>query len=208
MAIKESIVMKDSEVKSNVESLELYSDHYPFSLALRIKNFENESEYKKFIRNCEKLVRSSVEYRQWKNYIIDVLGVNTCMVTHERIDEVTIEVHHHLPSLFVLIQTLINKKIEMTEEFSSFDIAQEAIELHFKNKIGYVTLVKTIHEKFHNGYLTVPKDIVRGDYDYFLREYSSFIDDEALEVITQRLSIDTSNCTWSRNDYLVAGVAN
>lgn len=200
--------MKDSEVKSNVESLELYSDHYPFSLALRIKNFENESEYKKFIRNCEKLVRSSVEYRQWKNYIIDVLGVNTCMVTHERIDEVTIEVHHHLPSLFVLIQTLINKKIEMTEEFSSFDIAQEAIELHFKNKIGYVTLVKTIHEKFHNGYLTVPKDIVRGDYDYFLREYSSFIDDEALEVITQRLSIDTSNCTWSRNDYLVAGVAN
>lgn len=200
--------MADSKIKSNVESLELYSDQYPFSLALRIKNFENESEYKKFIRNCEKLLRSCVEYRQWKNYIIDVLGVNTCMITHERIDEVTIEVHHHLPSLFVLIQTLINKKIETTEDFSSFDIAQEAIELHFKNKIGYVTLVKTIHEKFHNGYLTVPKDIVRGDYDYFLREYSSFIDDEALEVITQRLSIDTSNCTWSRNDYLVAGVAN
>ena len=80
--------MKDSKIKSNVENLELYSDQYPFSLALRIKNFENESEYKKFIRNCEKLIRSSVEYRQWKNYIIDVLGVNTCMITNERIDEV------------------------------------------------------------------------------------------------------------------------
>ncbi len=193
--------MADSEIKSNVESLELYSDQYPFSLALRIKNFENETEYKKFIRNCEKLVRGCVEYRQWKNYIIEVLGVNTCMITNERIDEVTIEVHHHIPSLFVLVQTLINKKIEDTEEFSTFDIAQEAIELHFKNKIGYCCLISSIHQKFHNGYLTIPKDLLRGDYEYFLREFSDYIDDEALDIITQRLSITDSNCSWSRNNY-------
>ena len=76
-----------TEVKSNIKNLELYSDNYPFSLPLRIKAFENESEYKKFIKNCEMLVRRCVEYRQWKNYIIDVLGINTCMVTDERIDQ-------------------------------------------------------------------------------------------------------------------------
>jgi len=45
--------LKDEiEVKSNVESLELYSDNYPFSLSLRISNFESESDYKKFVKGC------------------------------------------------------------------------------------------------------------------------------------------------------------
>lgn len=193
--------MDNVEVKSNVESLELYSDQYPFRLSLKINNFESEAEYKKYIRNCEKLVRSCVEYKQWKNYIIDILGVNTCMITDERIDECTIEVHHHVPSMYVLVSALINKRIEDKESFSTFDIAKEAIELHFKNKIGYVTLIKSMHEKFHNGYLNIPREMVRGDYEYFLREFSGYIDDEDLDSVNRRLSINENNCGWRRDDY-------
>ena len=53
---------QEVEIKSNIEKLELYSEQYPFSLPLRIKNFENEADYNKFIKNCEKLIRGSVEY--------------------------------------------------------------------------------------------------------------------------------------------------
>ena len=60
---------KDVEVKSNVEGLELYSDNYPFRLSLRVRNFENEAEYKKFIKNCEMNIRRSIEYKLWRNYI-------------------------------------------------------------------------------------------------------------------------------------------
>jgi len=193
--------MDDIRIDSNVENLELYSDQYPFRLALKIRNFESEAEYKKFIRNCERLIRSCIEYKQWKNYIIDVLGVNTCMITDERIDECSIEVHHHVPSLYVLTSALINKKVEMEEEFSTFDIAQEAIELHFKNKIGYVTLIKSMHEKFHKGFLNIPISLLRGDYEYFIREYSGYVDDEDMDVIHRRLSIEESNCGWSRGEY-------
>jgi len=193
--------MDDIKIQSNVENLELYSDNYPFRLSLRIRNFEAEAEYKKFIRNCERLIRSCIEYRHWKNYIIDVLGINTCMITDERIDECTIEVHHHLPSLYVAVAALINKKLEMEEEFSTFDIAQSAIELHFMNKIGYVTLIKSMHEKFHKGFLNIPSELIRGDYQYFLREYGGYIDDEDMDVINRRLSINESNCSWRRDDY-------
>lgn len=194
------------EVKSNVEGLELYSDNYPFRLSLRIRNFERETDFKKFLKNCEKSVRGSLEYKLWRGYIIDVLGVNTCMVTDERMDEVSVEVHHHIPPLYDVIKALVNKKIENSEDFSTFDIALETIELHFANKIGYLTLIGSMHEKLHNGYLTVPISFVKGDYQYFLREFSKYLDDEDLDKINSRLSISESNCSWSRDDYPVANV--
>ena len=188
-------------VKSNVENLELYSDTHPFRLALRIRNFENETIYKKFIKNCELLIRRCNEYKLWKEYIIDVLQINSCMITHENINEVSIEVHHHLPSLFTLVCALVNKRIEKNEEFCSFDIAQEAIELHFKNKIGYVTLLKSMHEKFHNGYLDIPIELVRGDYSYFISEFSSFLDDADLDTINARLAVNSTTCSWVKDEY-------
>lgn len=196
-----TIEINPADVKSNVENLELYSDSYPFRLSLRIKNFENEAEYKKFIKNCELLVRRCNEYRLWKNYIIEVLQINECMVTHETCEEVSIEVHHHIPSLFTLVSALVNKKIETDEEFCSFDIAHEAIELHFKNKVGYVTLIKSMHEKFHNGYLTIPVGFVKGDYNYFMENYGKYLDETDIDTINSRLAINENNCSWSRDEY-------
>lgn len=192
------------EILSNVEDLILYNENTPFSLSLRIRNFENESSYKKFISNVEKTIRGSIEYKLWRNYIIDVLGINECMVTKESISEVTIDLHHHIPSLFVFVTALVNEKIELGKDFCTYDIAQEAMELHFKNKVGYITLIKTMHEKFHNGYLTIPISFVKGDFRYFLDKYSKYLDESDLEVIDSRLAINESNCTWSVDNYPAA----
>ena len=189
------------EINSEVEGLELYSDQYPFRLPLRINSFENEAEYVKFIRNCERQVRSSIEYKQWRNYIVDVLGVQTCMITNERMDQCTIEVHHHIPSLFIVVKSITNKMINEEKTFSTFDISLEVIKLHFQNKIGYVTMIKSIHEKFHNGFLGVPSTVIKGNYKAFMEEYSSSMDDEDLDIIHQRLSVTENNCGWSRDDY-------
>ena len=193
--------MSDENVKSNIENLELFSDNYPFRLSLRVRNFENETEYKKFIRNCEALIRRCNEYKLWRNYIVDVLQVNKCMITQESIEQVSIDVHHHLPSLFTLVSALVNKKIENNVDFCSFDIAQEAIELHFKNKIGYATLLKSIHEKFHNGYLTIPITMVKGDYKYFMDEFGRYLDEDEIDKIQSRLAVNESNCSWSKDEY-------
>ncbi len=192
---------KQINVKSNVENLELYSDNYPFSLPLRIDNFENEAEYKKFIRNCEMLVRRSVEYKLWRKYIVDVLQIDTCTITNEKMSDVTIEVHHHIPSLFTITSAVINKHIENNEEFCTFDIAQKVIELHFGNQIGYTTIISSLHQKFHNGKLTIPIDLVKGNYKQFLKDYSRYIDEEELDKIENRLITNESNCNWSRDNY-------
>jgi len=196
----------DVTVKSNVENLELYSDNYPFRLSLRISNFENEAEYKKFITNCEATIRRSREYKLWREYIADVLQINSCMITQETMDDVTIEVHHHIPSLYAIVTAFVNKKIEAGEAFCTFDISKEVIEFHFANKVGYVTLLKSMHEKFHNGKLEIPIGIVRGDYDYFMKNYSKYLSESDLDILQSRLATNETNCSWSRDNYQVANI--
>lgn len=192
------------KVESNVKNLELYSDNYPFRLSLRITNFDSETSYKKFVRNCEMMIRRCQEYKLWREYIIDVLQINTCMITYESIEDVTIEVHHHIPSLYSLVSSLVNKKMEKGQEFCTFDICREAIELHFLNKVGYVTLLQSMHEKFHNGKLDIPISLVKGDYQSFITNYSKYLDDIELETITHRLAINESNTSWSKDNYPIA----
>jgi len=190
-------------VESNVDDLELYSDNHPFRLPLRRRSFESESDFGKFIKGCERLVRSSLEYKEWKQYIIEVLGVNTCMITSESMADCSVEVHHHLPSLYNIVKVIINKKVSEEQEFSTFDICSETIKLHFQNKIGYVTLIKSMHEKFHNKMLDVPIEIVKGNYTGFLAEYGDHFDDDDMDVINSRLSVAEGNCSWSRNNYII-----
>lgn len=194
---KEEIV----EIKSNVEGLELYSDNYPFRLALRISKFDNEADYKKFIKNCEKTVRGSIEYKLWRDYIKDVLNVDKCMVTNENMADCGIEIHHHVPSLYQLLKAIINKNLDTQTAFSTFDVSVEAIEVHFQNKIGYLALISSMHEKLHNGALKVPKELIRGNYQEFLSNYSRYLDDEDLNQIFARLAESESNTEWSAGNY-------
>lgn len=201
METLDEMISNSNEVKSNIEKLELYSDNYPFNLPLRISTFDDESLYTKFIKNIEKLVRQSIEYKLWTDYIKDILGVHNCFITHERIDQVKIDIHHHIPSLYILVKAILNKKIQENNEFCSFDIATEVIEIHFKNRVGYVALIKSMHEKFHNGFLRIPIHLVKGDFQWFIREYSEYLDQEDLDVINERLTIDNSDNSWSANNY-------
>jgi hypothetical protein len=194
-------------IESKVENLELYSDNYPFNLSLRISSFENEADYKKFILNCEALIRRCREFRLWKKYLIDVLGIQECFITHEVMEDVSIEIHHHVPSLYILVSALVNKHVAEETTFCSFDIATEAIEIHYANRIGYVALLRSIHEKFHNGKLYIPISLVRGDYKYFLDNYSKYLDESELDKIQERLAVTESNCTWTKDNYQIAAEA-
>jgi len=190
------ISIKDNNVvvSSNEENLELYSDEYPFTLSLKTRNFENEAELTKYVRNCEKLIRGSHEYKLWRQYIIDVLGINSCMITNESMAEVTVEVHHHIPSLYTLVKCIINKKLTNEIEFSTFDICLDTIELHFLNRVGYAVLLKSIHEKHHNGYMPIPIESIKGNYSRFLRDYTQYIDEDDLNFINEKLTVHEHNC--------------
>ena len=178
-----------------------------FNLPLRIKTFSAQKDFEQFVKNVERSVRSSIEYRLWVKYITEHLGNVKCALTQESMNECPVEIHHHPITLYTVVKGVINKILSLDQEFSTFDISLKAIELHFQNKVGYVTLIKSMHEKFHNGFLSIPKDYVKGDYEYFLNEYGRYIDEEDMDIINQRMAILESNCNWARNTYSFSDIA-
>lgn len=192
------------EISSNTDKMQLYSSITPITASLRIKSFFDEKDFFKFIKSCEKMIRGSIEYRVWREYIIDILKVNECALTHEKYEETNIEIHHHIPSLYILIKCIITKFMEESREFSSFDICTEAIEQHFLNNIGYIALLSDLHTKFHNGHLVLPIELVRGNFMNFMNIYGKYLEDQDLEVINSRLNTkfeDMQELSWEKDKY-------
>lgn len=176
-------------------------ENSPFELSLRISGFNDEKEEIKFIKSVEKMVRFSPEYRLWVEYIIDTLGQNKCEFTGELKSETSVDVHHHPICLYTIVKAIIDDKLKKKESFCTFDIARDVIELHFQNKVGYVLMLSSLHEKYHNGFMQIPIEFVSGDYKYVLSHYE--MDKEEYNRILLLCAIHKDDIvqSWSKNNY-------
>lgn len=186
-----------SAIISDVEKKELSSEKSPYTLLLRREDFSDEKELIKFIKSIESQIRFSPEYRIWTSYIRECLGFYMCSITGEVHAQTRVDLHHHPVSLFAIVKTVIFKYINSSKEFCSFDIAEDVIELHYENRIGYLPLVRSLHEKYHSGFLSIPIELVHGDYHYLIREFDFDEDDE--QSIQSKLAINKSNCSWNKS---------
>ena len=173
------------------------SEGYPYTLSLRKVDIEDEKTLNHFIKSCEKLVRLSPEYKLWTNYVRDVLGYTTCSITGEKHCETTVEIHHHPISLYSYIKAIILKKSTDSEEFCSFDIATCIIEEHYNMKVPFCLLLKSMHQKFHNGFLRIPMEIIVGDIEYFMKKYMHYLEDDEVDTILKRTKVNKENCGWA-----------
>lgn len=172
-----------------------------FNLPLRIDQFFSEKEFDYFIKNVEKLVRHSNEYRVWLEYIIQTLENTECALTHERVSECKLEVHHHPVPLYTICKAVIVEFLSKKMKFSTFDVATKVIELHYQNKIGYILLLSDIHNKYHSGFQKLPIELVRGNYRYILGHYA--IDEQEHARICELCNIHAKDCSvaWERGKY-------
>jgi len=191
-----------NQLVSNEVKLEIKDTKSGVYLSLRRSNFEDEKEEKRFFKNVERLVRGSIEYREWLAFVKDTLSLDFCAFTGETDAETgDIEIHHHPLTLFDIVQAVTDTYIMNDKEFCTFDIASEVIDLHFKLKIGFVPLLGSLHKKFHNGYLDIPIEFVHGDYKYILDNY--FIRDHVKEKVLkyESVTLDQVSIDWKRNQY-------
>lgn len=174
----------------------LSSSNVPYTLSLRIDSIESDKELTKFIKSCEKLVRLSAEYKLWLNYLHEVLNVNNCQVTGESDTEVSSEIHHHPISLYVYIKGIILKMLNDKQKFCSFDVAIKCMEEHFKLNVPFVYLLKSYHEKFHNGFMQIPRELINGNHIYFMSTYGIYLDEDEQAKINDYMTITKENCGW------------
>lgn len=165
-----------------------------FAESLYQEDFIDEKEMIKFIKEIEKVVRASAEYRRLMKYIRQELDLNKCTFLN-RVDSdmVKIEMHHAPYNLFQICKILINKYIKEGIPFNTFIIAQECIYLHYNNCIGLVPLSKTMHELVHSSQLQIHKKLILGDIDTFYSLYKDYMDDDLKAVYLTCLKYSEEN---------------
>ena len=155
----------------------------------------DETNLKKFIKSVERTVRTSKEYKRYIENLrtnVHALNYDTVMSNISNTDT-ALEFHHYPLSLYEISEILILDHLANKDNITSFSIAKEIMEYHFKNKIGLVSLTKTNHELAHDGALFLHKNQIFGKYEEFINEHPNGISMEIRNKIDRLNKMSDAN---------------
>ena len=155
----------------------------------------DETNLKKFIKSVERTVRTSKEYKRYIENLrtnVHALNYDTVMSNISNTDT-ALEFHHYPLSLYEISEILILDHLANKDNITSFSIAKEIMECHFKNKIGLVSLTKTNHELAHDGALFLHKNQIFGKYEEFINEHTNGISMEIRNKIDRLNKMSDAN---------------
>lgn len=110
-----------------------------------VDNFRN------FLKNAESRFRASKEYKAYKAYLIEYLGIDRCQVMGNiTVNDADIELHHNVLGLFDICLLITSHVINTVGVITTFDLIQILIEEHKQNRVGVTFLCKTAHQKYTN----------------------------------------------------------
>ena len=122
-----------------------------------------------FTKKCVSLIHASPEYRDWATYVKEMLGYKTCALTNESSEQLTVDIHHHPLTIFDITNIILNTYIANQKSFTSLVIAKDVLHLHYNDRVGFIPLVSSLHEKYHNGFLVIPPKLIHGGWQYLLK---------------------------------------
>lgn len=142
-------------------------------------SFSNDRSRTKFIKKVERLVRMSMEYRDYIVFLRENVGMDACAffsnVSKDTSKRIKIEVHHAPFTLYDICDIVLCKYEKSGLPINALDISDEVMMLHYKNMVGLVPLSKTLHEVIHSSdKLIIPATVIYGNYKTILQEYEKY----------------------------------
>ena len=162
-----------------------------------LKSIEN---FIKFVSACEKFIRSSSEYSNFKAQLFE-MGLTKCQVLgHIEADEfgqVTVEMHHGpILTLFDYCAIVIDSLLARNEKVNSFRVARIVLDEHFEGNVQTVMLSKTVHQEVDSGRLFISFDQARGNLNNFLQKYSDGLNEERIQKINRYIELSEEYGTF------------
>ena len=150
--------------------------------------FKSDTELIRFIKKCEMVIRTSLEYRQYIKFLKENMDYNRCAILRNIVNtpekHYTIEVHHSPFTLFDIVQTVVAKYQLEDKDLNVFQICQEVMQLHYDGKVGLIPLTATQHQLVHSGKIFIPLNLIYQDYVSFVDEYEPYMLDTTIDKIT------------------------
>ena len=184
-----------TELKSiNKETLEVNSSN---KISMLVPDLNDTISKTKFIKNVERVVRGSLEYKKYIGFLKNNLNLTKCRflenVDIANLKKTHIEMHHYPFTLYDIVEIVADKIDATGGILNEITVAEEVMRLHFENKIGLVPLTITVHQLVHQGQLFIPSTFVHGEYKKFMKEYDEYIIDlhrnyvQSIETNTRRM---------------------
>ncbi|QQO92450.1 hypothetical protein CPT_Machias_056 [Staphylococcus phage Machias] len=153
-----------------------------FQISSLYFEIESENSLKKFIKNVEGLVRRSNEYKKYLSILKEEYNLKNDIIMSNITEDMATTEYHHFPfTLYEIVEIVTNKAIMEDEQFTSIDIAERVLKLHFENKVGLVLLTKTNHQLAHAGKIIIPLSSIFGKVNEFVSYYKDYILDHQIE---------------------------
>ena len=132
-------------------------------------------ERKKFIKTVERIVRSSMEYRDYTSFLKENINMDHCAffenISCKTDKKAKIEIHHEPLTLYDLVTIVLAKYEDEGLPLNDLYIADEVLELHYMNMVGLIPLSITLHKMVHNSdKLPIPLSFCYGEYNKLLEE--------------------------------------
>ena len=144
----------------------------------------NEKDFKKYIDDIERMVRSSKEYRDYIQYLRMYMDMNASAflknVTNIDTTKIKIEIHHTPFTLLDITLTVFNKRSRLAQSLDIEMVAKEVAYLHYFLYVGLIPLSKTEHKLVHNQALFIPLNLVLGKFEDFIEMYNKDIPEDAM----------------------------
>ena len=133
--------------------------------------------YTRFVKACEKAVRNHKDYKVFKDYVVNVIGIDFCQITpNVKLGDATIEMHHAFFNLYDTCAIITNKRLECGETVNTFDVAEEVLDEHFALHIPVVMLAATNHEAVTNRDIWLNVKSGFGYISKFIEKYAPYME--------------------------------
>jgi hypothetical protein len=137
------------------------------------ESFNDVDVYRNFLKNAERRFRASKEYKAYKSYLIETLGIDRCQIFgNVTVDDADIELHHNVLGLFDICLLISSHIVNTVGAITTFDLIQLLIEEHYANRVGITFLSKTAHQIYtadNDGY--IPPSMTFGKWWELLSRY-------------------------------------
>ena len=129
--------------------------------------------YRNFLKNAERRFRSSKEYKAYKHFIIEYLGIDRCQIMGNiTVEDAEIELHHNVLGLLDICLLISSHIINTIGRITTFDLVQLLIQEHKNNRVGITFLCSTAHQQFtHDPNAYIPPDMTFGRWWELLSLY-------------------------------------
>lgn len=173
-----------------IDSSIITNEFYLFEFNKGLDALGYEDEFKKFIKAVERLVRSSKEYKFFKESLFDK-GLDRCMILG-KVDNTMADIEmHHGPylTLYDVCAIVVDHLIHDGRKVNTEQVAQLVLDEHFNGLVQVTMLSQTIHDLLHDNKLVINPKQSYGNITAFLKKYHLGINKEYATIIMNNRAV-------------------